>query len=453
MPSPAAKIMAFINKKIVVIGGGNGIYNLLLGLSQYPVQLSAIVSALDNGGSTGIIRKEYHTIAIGDLRRSIIGLSSLPKDLKEIMWHRFNSGFLKGHSLGNLIILAVLQQGKDINKIFQIKGKVIPVTLENAHLYAKLENNQIIEGETNIDIPKHDTHLKIKEIFIKPKVQANNEAIRAIKKADVIILGPGDLYTSIIPNFLVNGISESIKKSRAKKIFICNLQNKLGETNGFYPADFVLEIEKYLGKNVLDHVILPDKKIADKKNPNNHDSKKISELILKLIKREIPKQKKSILVLDFDDTLFNTHHLKELHPDYKDNPPKTYHLDYRSFVFPDALKFLQQSDHKKFVLSHAPKRYLSYQKNKMKRSGISHYFQKIHITHESDKVAEMKKIIDKNSYSSIYFVDDKTEPLESVKKMFPQIKTIKIKRFKHQEEADSPYIDLEIKNLFPLLSV
>ncbi len=445
--------MAFINKKIVVIGGGNGIYNLLLGLSQYPVQLSSIVSTLDDGGSAGIIRKEYHTIAVGDLRRSIVGLSSLPKDLKEIIQHRFDAGFLKGHSLGNLIILAALQQDKDINKVFQIKGKVIPVTLESAHLCAKLENNQVIEGETNIDIPKHDSHLKIKEIFIKPKVQAHIKAIRAIKKADVIILGPGDLYTSVIPNLLVNGISESIKKSRAQKIFVCNLQNKLGETDNFYPADFVLEIEKYLGKDSLDYVVLPDKKIADKKNPRNHDPKKISELILKLIKHGTSKLEKPILVLDFDDTLFNTHHLKELHPDYKDNPKKTYHLNYQSLVFPDALKFLQQSNYKKFILSHAPKQYLSYQKNKIKKSGIAHHFQKIHITHKSDKVAEMEKIIKKNPYSDIYFVDDKIEPLESVKKIFPQIKTIKIRRFGHQEKANSRYIDLEIESLFPLFSM
>ncbi len=439
--------MAFINKKICVIGGGSGIYNLLLALKSYPVQLSAIISTLDNGGSTGIIRKEYDTIAVGDLRRSVIGISSLREDFKEIFAHRFNSGFLKGHSLGNLIILAALQQGKDINRVFQVRGKVIPVTLDKSHLFARLENNQIIEGETNIDVPKHDPNLKIKEVFIKPKAKANSEAVRALKEADAIILGPGDFYTSIIPNLLVDGIGGAIRKSKAKKIFICNSETKIGETNGFFPADFVLTMEKYLGKNCLDYVTLLDKKLASKINPNHYDLKKLVKSIMKFLENISARQESPVLVLDFDDTLFNTHRLKLMHPDYKDNPENTYYLDYQSFIFPDTIKFLKENRYKKYVLSHALKQYLSYQKTKISKSNLENYFEKIYITEEPEKVSAMRKIAEKHPYSPIFFIDDKIATLEAVKKSFPQITTVRIKRFDHQEINKSSYIDLETKNL------
>jgi len=253
---------------IVVIGGGTGCFTVLSGLKKYPVQLSAIVSMADSGGSTRILREEFGILPPGDVRKALIALSRSEKGLSNLFAYRFNEGNgLSGHSFGNLLITALERiKGsfeeaiEEAGKILNIKGKVIPVTLQNTNLYAILEDGQIIEGETNIDVPKHNPNLKIKKVYLKPQVRANKRAKSAILKADLIIIGPGDLYSSVIPNLLVKGIPEIIRKSKAKKVYICNLMTKLGETNNFKDLDFVKEIEKYLGGKFLDYVIFNNRK-------------------------------------------------------------------------------------------------------------------------------------------------------------------------------------------------
>ncbi len=256
------------DKNIVVIGGGTGCFTVLSGLKKYPVYLSAIVSMADNGGSTRILREEFGILPPGDVRQALIALSRSEKSLANLFNYRFNEGSgLSGHSFGNLLITALERiKGsfekaiEEAGRILDIKGEVVPVTLQSTHLYAELENNQTIKGETNIDIPKHDPTLKIKKIYLKPKAKANKRAKSAISKADLIVIGPGDLYTSILPNLLVKGIPEAIRKSKAKKVYVCNLMTKRGETNKFCRLDFVEEIEKYLSGKFLDYVIVSNKK-------------------------------------------------------------------------------------------------------------------------------------------------------------------------------------------------
>lgn len=254
-------------KRIAVVGGGTGIFSVLSGLKDYPVELSAIVSMADDGGSTGILREEFGTLPPGDIRRALIALSDSGKLLCDLFNYRFAKGGLKGHNFGNLLITALSEMEGDFvkavkaaGKILNIRGKVIPVTLAKTRLCAKMENDQIVVGETNIDIPKHNGRLKIKKVFLKPPCQATDAAGRALLRADLIVIGPGDLYTSILPNLLVKGISRSIRESPAKKIYVCNLMTKFGETDDFRALDFLQALEKYLGKNVLDYIFLNNKR-------------------------------------------------------------------------------------------------------------------------------------------------------------------------------------------------
>lgn len=260
-------------KKVVVIGGGTGVFTVLSGLKEYGYDLAAVVTMADDGGSTGVLREEFGVLPHGDIRRALVALSSSDnKIVSELFNFRFDvNSSLKGHSMGNLLLTALekitgsLEEAlKEAVKILNVKGEVIPVTLGNTRLHAELENGQIIEGETNIDIPKHDPKLKITKVFLDPEVEANKDAVRAIKDADYIIIGPGDLYTSLLPNMLAEGVVEALRKTDAKIIFITNIMTKYGETNQFKASDFVNVIEQYLGTGVLDYVVVNTEKMAGK---------------------------------------------------------------------------------------------------------------------------------------------------------------------------------------------
>jgi uncharacterized cofD-like protein len=253
-----------MNKKIVVIGGGTGVFTVLVGLKKYFNDLTAIVTMADDGGSTGILREEFGILPPGDIRRALIALSASDnKILSTLFNYRFREGSgLSGHSFGNLMIAALERITgnfhdaiEEAGKILAVRGRVLPVTLGKTSLMAELENGKIVKGEENIDVPKHDGHLRIKRIWLHPAVSVNPNAKEAILSADAIILGPGDLYTSLIPNLLVKGVRESIRRSKAKKIYFVNLMTKFGETNGFRASDFVSVVEKYLGKGILDYAV------------------------------------------------------------------------------------------------------------------------------------------------------------------------------------------------------
>lgn len=254
-------------KNIVTIGGGTGTYVVLTALKDFDFNLSAVVSMCDDGGSTGQLRDDYGVLPPGDIRRSLIALSAASHSLRRLFDFRFKDGALDGHNFGNLFLTALeksegsfRQAVLTASRLLNVKGRVIPVTLSNVRLHAELEDGQVISGESNIDIPKHNPKLKIKKVFIKPVGYPNHHALESIKNANLIVIGPGDLYTSIIPNFLVRGVVKAIRGSRARKILICNLMTKNGETNSFSVLDFLKTVEDYLGKDTIDYVLVNSKK-------------------------------------------------------------------------------------------------------------------------------------------------------------------------------------------------
>ncbi len=248
-------------KKIVCFGGGSGTSMVLSGLKDYPVNLSAIITMFDSGGSSGKLRKEFGILPPGDIRQCLIATSK-DNTLTSLFHYRFEKGSLKGHNMGNLLIVATEEKTGNLDsaiselaKILNIKTNIIPVTLDNADIKVILKNNKSIIGEENIINYRNLAKIGIKKLFLKPKVRANPKAVLAIKNADLIVIGPGKFYTSILPIFLVQGISEAIRKSRAQKVFICNLMTQIGNTDNLKVEDFVKILEEYLGENTIDYVI------------------------------------------------------------------------------------------------------------------------------------------------------------------------------------------------------
>jgi len=255
------KIIKMQNKKqinITTIGWWSWSYSLLSSIrDNEDYNLSAIISMSDNWGSTWILREEFGILPPGDVRRGIMALSREHELIRKLFDYRYDKDCsVWGHSLWNLLITAMaditwsFDKGlKQISRMFKVRGKIIPVTLELSQLHVKLEDGQIIKWETNIDVPKHDANLKIEEAYLEPEVNANPSAIKAIEKSDLIIISHWDLYTSIVPNFLTKWISSAIKKSNAKVVYFCNLMTKKWETTDFQVIDFIDTLEKYLWKD------------------------------------------------------------------------------------------------------------------------------------------------------------------------------------------------------------
>lgn len=239
---------------ITVLGGGSGRFTLLEGLKKLPVQINAIVTMTDSGGSSGKLRTELGVLPPGDVRQCLVALSNSPKLMLDLFNYRFENGSsLSGHNFGNLFLTALEKTTGDFEtaineagKMLDIAGNVIPVTLDKAELCAELVDGSIIEGETNIDIPD-GKRAKIGRVFLKPQAKASPKAIAAVQNSDLIVIGPGDLYTSIIPNLLVSGMAKAVCASKARKVFILPLATKHGETDGFTGSDFLAEIERYSG--------------------------------------------------------------------------------------------------------------------------------------------------------------------------------------------------------------
>ena len=237
---------------------------MLSGLKNYPVEISAIVSMADDGGSTGMLRDELGVLPPGDVRQCLVALSESGKTMRELFNYRYSNGGLAGHSFGNIFISTLEKISGNINEaineagqILRISGRVIPVTLTNTKLVAKLANGKIVVGQRKID----DVNLAgLKRLKLEPRAVANPEAIRAIRQADKIVINPGNFYESILPNFLVSGIAKAIKKSRAKKIFVCNLMTKSGHTDNFSVIDYLEVLEHHLGGNTIDCVIYNNEK-------------------------------------------------------------------------------------------------------------------------------------------------------------------------------------------------
>jgi len=258
--------------QVACLGGGTGLFTLLSGLKTLSnVSLTSIVSMSDDGGSTGELKAMFGVLPPGDVRRSLVALSTAPDLLNELMQYRFEKGKgLEGHNLGNLLLTALSQMRgsmthavKSVAEILNIQGQVIPVTETINTLKAELENGQTIEGEHRIDLFEgFDPKLRIKRLWQEPKVSGTPDAIRALLNAQFIIIGPGDLFTSLISNLIVDGIPSAIQSSRTKKIYICNVMTKPGETTDFNVSDHVGELVKYLGKDCLNYVLCSSTKFS-----------------------------------------------------------------------------------------------------------------------------------------------------------------------------------------------
>ena len=242
---------------IVTIGGGTGSYVTLSGLKNISnVSLSAIVSMSDNGGSTGVLRDELGVLPPGDIRQCLVALSDHSDIVRNLMSYRFTEGTLTGHNFGNIFIAALEKVTGDFVKgieiaseILKVKGKVIPITRDNADLSILLSNGEVLEGQVNIT----NTNLQelgLKKIFYKKNVQINENAESAIKQADYIIIGPGDYYGSVIPNLIVDGFKEALTESKAKLIFPINLTNKNGHTLHWKASDYLKDMESRLSRPV-----------------------------------------------------------------------------------------------------------------------------------------------------------------------------------------------------------
>lgn len=252
--------------KIVVIGGGSGSSVLLRGLKRTPANSSAIVTMFDSGGSTGALKSEFGYPAFGDLRQCLLALANENRvidSFREALEFRFGKeSSLKGHSVGNLLLAALTTVNGDledaiglVGRLLDIKGRVIPVTLDSADLCAELADGTVIHGETHIDLRDQDLP-GIRRVFLDRSVEPNPNAIEAIISADAVVLGPGDLFTSVIPNLLVDGIAEAINASRGHVVYVCNLMTKRGETDGYLAGDFAGVVSEYLLGRGLDWVIV-----------------------------------------------------------------------------------------------------------------------------------------------------------------------------------------------------
>jgi uncharacterized cofD-like protein len=254
-----------MSSRIVVIGGGTGLYTALSGLKHYDVDLTAIVTMADSGGSSGRLRDEFGYLPAGDVRRCLVALAAddnVTMLMRQLFEYRFErGGELAGHNFGNLFLtaLAGLTGGMEsaiveAAHLLRVQGRVLPVTLSDSHLYAVLANGETIEGEGAIDT-RRDT-VPIDRVYLHPPAEATPEAVEAIMSADMVVIGPGDLYTSLLPNLLVRGIPEAIAESPACTTYVCNVMTKHGETDAFAASDFLRAITSHLGEGVLDAAIV-----------------------------------------------------------------------------------------------------------------------------------------------------------------------------------------------------
>jgi uncharacterized cofD-like protein len=248
--------------KIAVIGGGTGSFTMLSALKGYTSQIAAIVSMADDGGSTGVLRDELGTLPPGDVRQCLVALSDSPK-VRDLFDYRFDEGTFKGHSFGNLLLTALEKVTGDFSQavetaseILRVNGIVIPATLDNVRLKMEwAETSLILHGERVIDAEffKHDPRKAV--LSLTPSATANPTAITAIEQADIVVIAPGDLYTSLGPLLVIDGIGEALAKTGALKLYVSNLVSKKGQTDHFTVSDHAAEIERFAGSPFLDCVI------------------------------------------------------------------------------------------------------------------------------------------------------------------------------------------------------
>lgn len=254
-------------KRVVVIGGGTGTYTTLVGLRKHPLDISVIVSMTDSGGSNRVIRDEFGLLPTSDLRQAMVALAGKEEEdiLRKLFTYRYNQGIgISGMTFGNLFVAALTdilgsqkEAIKETCRLLRVDGNIIPVTYDNAQLVARYDNGKQVMGEHHIDEPDLTTgQHRIVGLEVFPKAKANPEALEAIKNANIIILGPGDLYTSLLSNLVVDGVAKAVAKSKAQKVFVINLMTKFGQTSGFSASDYLFELYKYLAGGIVQTVLV-----------------------------------------------------------------------------------------------------------------------------------------------------------------------------------------------------
>lgn len=249
--------------RIVALGGGTGLSTLLRGLKQHSSNITAVVTVTDDGGSSGRLMQEMDIIPPGDIRNCLVALADAEKLMTDLFQHRFRTarGALSGHSLGNLLLAGLVDQcGGDFERalnmaseVLNIRGRVVPSTLEKVRLRALMENGMEVCGETKIV----ESHLRIRRVFIEPEdAEPYQEAIEAIRQAELICIGPGSIYTSVIPNLLVPGIAEAIRESSAVKVYVCNVMTQPGESDSFTAAEHLVALQANVEQRICDYVLV-----------------------------------------------------------------------------------------------------------------------------------------------------------------------------------------------------
>lgn len=287
--------------RIVIIGGGTGLPVLLRGLKNYPVDITAIVTVADDGGSSGRLRDDLQIPPPGDIRNVLAALSDVEPLIEEMFQHRFQTaGDLSGHSLGNLILAAMTNitgnfalAVQELSRVLNVRGKVLPAANQSVVLHAEMEDGTIVSGESKIPY----SGKRIKRVYLTPeKVKPLPEAVKAIQQADLIIIGPGSLYTSILPNLLVSKIGEAVSRSKAKKVYICNLMTQAGETHDFTASDHVKVLYEHLNGPFIQTILVNNQEIPEEikkryeeemAKPVEFDWARLKELGLEVIQEPI----------------------------------------------------------------------------------------------------------------------------------------------------------------------
>ncbi len=257
--------------KIVVVGGGTGLSVILRGFKKITSNITAIVTTTDDGGGSGVLREDLGMLPPGDIRSCILALADTEEDMQELLQYRFKEGRLSGQNFGNLLIAALTGVYENfeeaiakVHEILAVKGRVVPVTAEDIQLCAELENGKIIVGESKIPLAVIKYKSRIQHVFVEPHAPMPLEGtISAIQSADIIVFGPGSLYTSIIPNFLVKGIIEAILKSEAKKVFITNIMTQPGETDGYGVMDHLKAVLQHTDEKIIDYILVNNERISE----------------------------------------------------------------------------------------------------------------------------------------------------------------------------------------------
>lgn len=287
--------------KVVIIGGGTGLPVLLRGLKKHPVDITAIVTVADDGGSSGRLREDMDIPAPGDIRNVLAALSDVEPLVEQMFQHRFQSkNELSGHSLGNLILAAMTSLTGDfvhaiqeMSKFLNVRGKVLPAANQSVVLHAEMDDGTIVTGESKIPF----SGKKIKKVFLSPRhIKPLSETLQEIKQADLIVIGPGSLYTSILPNLLVPGLGEEVARSKAKKVYICNLMTQAGETLDYSASDHIKAIYDHMGNAYIDRILVNNEEIptevqqryqAEYAKPVMYDVESLKMMGLEIIQERI----------------------------------------------------------------------------------------------------------------------------------------------------------------------